>query len=220
MKTVFEARWERSSCVRAVIVLWTSNINSEFFCVWWQTFREKEWACKALLRVVREWTLSNARALMNVSLPSLFVSDQMLQQDQWHFLQWHAPSNASRGAVPAGRAGDGASGPGFITVPRPRQPHAFCGPGGQRRIPIRWAQRVLALTAFLLSDQQQWNLSSRQHWWDTFFQKKKFFPCILSSISASSHCTYYAIKFPSYIQASHMITDHLIKFAISRIMRL
>lgn len=53
-----------------------------------------------------------------------------------------------------------------------------------------------------------------------FSRKKKFFPCILSYISASSHCTYYAIKFSSYIQASHMIINHLIKFAISRIMRL
>lgn len=89
----------------------------------------------------------------------------MLQQDQWHFLWWHSASNASCGAVPAGRAGDGASGPGFVAVPRPRQPHALWRPGGWRRAPARWAQGVLALTAFLLSGREQWKLSSRQHWW-------------------------------------------------------
>lgn len=45
----------------------------------------------------------------------LFI--QMLQ-GQWHFSEWHSPSNAPRGAMPAGRAGDGASGPGYVSVPR------------------------------------------------------------------------------------------------------
>lgn len=90
---------------------------------------------------------------------------QMLQQDQRHFLRWHSASNASRGAVPAGRPGDGAPGPGLAAVPRPRRPRAFCRPGGRRGAPARRAQRVLALAAFLLSGGEQWKLSSRQHWW-------------------------------------------------------
>lgn len=108
----------------------------------------------------------------------------MLQQDQWHLLQRHSACNASRGALPAGRSGDGASGPGFVAVPRPWQPRALWWPGSGRRVPARRAQRVLDLTAFLLSGGRQWKLYSRQHWWDTFYTKRQqYFRLFLSFLS-------------------------------------
>ena len=73
----------------------------------------------------------------------------MLQQGQRRLPRRHSAPDAPRGAVPAGRAGDGAPGPGFAAVPRPRRP------GGRRGVPARRARGVLALTAFLLSGGEQ-----------------------------------------------------------------
>lgn len=57
------------------------------------------------------------------------LSEQMLQQDQRLAPQRLAAPDASRGALPAGRAGDGAAGPGFTAVPGVRARR-------QREVPI------------------------------------------------------------------------------------
>lgn len=122
----------------------------------------------------------------------------MLQQVQQHFFQRHSPINASRGAVPAGRAGDGSPGPGFVSVPQPWQSDPLWGAGGWSGVPARWAEGVFALAAFLLSGREQWKLSCRQHWWDTFESKTP---------TNISQCLVFIFQFMPHWSVKHIISS-------------